>query len=216
MAIDAVRSFPSERELPPWLIVVAASTDGIRAISRIVTALPKDFPAAVVVVQHRSPMVIDMLADILRVRAALPVEFIGHGQEVQPGKIYVGRPDLHLTIDRDRRFIYTDGRRIQSTLSSADCLLESAAPVFESRLIAVILTGRSEDGARGAREVRAHGGIVLVQDPSTVEHQEMPLAAIATRTVTAVLPVEEIGRRLIAIVSGNGEPHPDAEPALQW
>ena len=193
-----------EHDEPPWLIILAASSDGIRTIGNIVAALPKDLPAAVVVLQHRSGAVQDLLPDILRLRAVMPIEYIGHGQRVEAGRIYVGRPDLHLEIDRHRRFRYVDGTRKQGSLSSANPLLASAAETFQSRLIAVVLTGRGADAADGVDYVRAWGGLVIAQDPATATFPEMPAAAIATGSVNVVLGVDEIARRLIAVVRNGG------------
>lgn len=205
MAMDAVPiGRHDEHELAPWLIVLIASTDGITTVGKIVSVLPKDLPASVIVIQHRTTMVPDMLANILRMRAMMPVEPVGHGQPLETGKIYVPRPDLHLTIDREGRFKYFDGTRIHHVLSSADPLLQTAAEAFRSRVIAVILTGRGDDGAAGVTHVRAHGGIVIVQDPATIEHGQMPEAAIATGQANAVLPLAEIAPRLIAVVRRDG------------
>ena len=216
MAIGATSIGPHE-ELAPWLIVLVASTDGIGAISRVVSALPGDLSAAVIVLQHRSGTLTDMLKSILRVRATMPVESVGHGQPVEPGKIYIVRPDLHLTIDRHRRFKYFDGVRIKHVRSSADPLLEGAAEAFKSRVIAVVLTGRGDDAADGVRHVRAAGGLVIVQDPSTIEYGDMPAAAIATGQVHAVVPLEQIAPQLVALVKQNGAARDALEVAAgQW
>ena len=205
------------QEEAPWLIVLAASSDGIKAISAIVSALPKDFPAAVIVLQHRSAAGADMLKSILRMRAAMPVESVGHGQPVEAGRIYIVRPDLHLTIDDHRRFKYFNGTRIKHVRSSADPLLQGAAEAFAARLIAVILTGRGDDAADGIVHVRAHGGLVIAQDPATIDFGQMPGAAIATGRVNAVLPLEEIAPRLIAVVRQDGAARAALETAAhQW
>lgn len=203
MAVDAA-PMPQHEEVAPWLIVLAASSDGIAAIGKILAALPKDLPASVIVVQHRTSMVPDLLTGILRMRALMPVQSIGHGQPVEPGAVYVVRPDLHLTIDADRRFKYIDGTRVKHLLSSADPLLESVARAYRSRAIAVVLTGRGEDASDGIKHIRAHGGLVIAQDPETIEFQQMPAAAIATGQVNAVLPLDQIAPRLVALVRQDG------------
>ena len=71
-------------EEPPWLIVLVASSGGIKSIGSIVAALPKDLRAAVIVLQHRTTIVPELLTGILRMRAPMPVE------------IYIVRPELEV------------------------------------------------------------------------------------------------------------------------
>lgn len=68
----------------------------------------------------------------------------------------------------------------------------------------MVLTGRGHDGAAGVRHIRACGGIVIAQDPRTLEFSSMPEAAIATGQVHAVLPLEQIAPRLVALVQQDG------------
>jgi len=191
----------------PWLITLAASAGGIEALKIVLRALPKDLPAAVVVVQHRTPRSApNHLRKILEGAAAMPVVMAEQDQVIEPGRVYVARPDLHLTVSRSGRFAYKDGKRIQFLLSSANPLFESAAAVFTTHLVAVVLTGSGSDAADGVQSVKAHGGLVIAQDPVTAEHGSMPSAAVQTGTVDVVLPLEEIGPALDAIV-GRGPIH---------
>lgn len=184
----------------PWLIVMAASSGGVSALKTIVAALPPDFSASLIIVLHRSPDVESMLGQILERETKLPVRLPGHGQPIEPGVIYVTRPDLHLTVDRDRRFKYIDGVRIQHVRSAANPLFESAAAAFDGRLIAVVLTGYGSDAAEGVQDVKALGGHVIIQDPDTAECSPMPAAALRTGAVDQVLPLGEIGPALIRLV----------------
>jgi two-component system chemotaxis response regulator CheB len=84
---------------------------------------------------------------------------------------------------------------------SGNWLFESAAAVFDERVVAVVLSGGKDDGARGVLRVRARGGKVIVQDPSTCTHPEMPRAAIATGTVDFIAAPEELGTVVMEYVS---------------
>jgi two-component system chemotaxis response regulator CheB len=90
--------------------------------------------------------------------------------------------------------------------SSANPLLESAAKVFDDRVIAVVLTGSGMDATDGIQSVKAQGGIVIAQDRATSEYFGMPGAAVRTGVVDYVLPIEAIGQMLGAIVSGKAVP----------
>jgi two-component system chemotaxis response regulator CheB len=166
---------------------------------------------AIVIAQHRSPLAHDLLASLIAMRTRLRVETPGHGQPVVRNRIYVSRPDLHLTVTPARRFHYVDGLRINYTLSSADPLLASAARAYG--VIAIVLTGRGSDAADGIRHVHEHGGTVIVQDPASAAEPGMPEAAIRTGAVNRVAPLPEIGatlRHLMALLDANtidGGPH---------
>jgi two-component system chemotaxis response regulator CheB len=188
---------------PPWLVAIAASAGGITAIGTVLAALPHDLPAAVVVVQHRRPTGKSYLPEILTRRARMPVVIAMNGDRIAPGVVYLASPDRHLTVSRDRHFSYMDGTRIKFLLSSANPLLETAAPAFTGRLIAVVLTGSGSDATDGVQTVKANGGIVIVQDKASSIHWNMPEAALKSGAVDYMLPIDEIGPAIDAIVHGR-------------
>ena len=197
---------PDERHSPrqkPWLIVIASSSGGVKALGTVLGALPHDLPAAVVAVQHRRPTGPSYLPEILMRQAQMPVVTATSGDHVSPGVIYLARPDRHLTIRPDRHFTYRDGTRIKFLLSSANPLFETAARAFEDRLIAVVLTGSGTDATDGVQTVKAHGGVVIAQDQASSEHGSMPQAAVRSGAVDYVLPIEVIGPAIEAIVHGR-------------
>jgi len=186
-----------------WLIAIAASAGGIQALAAVLGALPSDLPAAVVVVQHRFPGKTSRLEQILARNAHMPVLTATEDRPVEPGAVYIARPDLHLTIRPNRRFSYVDGTRIRHVLSSANPLFESAASAFEQRTIAVVLTGSGTDATDGVQTVKRHGGTIIAQDQATAQYFGMPSAAIKTGAVDHVLPLEAIAPALVAIVNGQ-------------
>jgi two-component system chemotaxis response regulator CheB len=180
---------------------MAASAGGLDAIRTVLSVLPADFPAAIILVQHRMPnSPQDNFRHILSRVARLPVVSAEDGEAVVAGRIYIARPDLHLTVSPDKQFVYADGRRIKFLLSSANPLLESAAVAFHKRLIAVVLTGAGSDATDGVQTVKAHGGVVIAQDPATARHSGMPSAAVRSGAVDLVLPLAAIGPALDAII----------------
>ena len=187
----------------PWLIALIGSAGGIQAMRTILAALPANLPARFVIVQHRPPRRKSYLAEILTRSAHMPVHVAEHGDVMEAGRAYLARPDFHLVIGRDGRFLYQDGHRIRFTHSSANPLLESAARLFGRRVIAVVLTGMGMDGTDGVQTVKAHGGLVIAQDQETSEYWEMPRAALASGAVDFVLPIELIAPALVDLVEGR-------------
>src|SRR5262245_43606999 len=183
------------------VVLIGASAGGIQALPTLLSALPKDFPASVVIVQHRSPARTSTLSAILARSSALPVVDAEVDDVMKAGFVYLARPDLHLGVTDAGQFIYSDGRPIRYVLSSANPLFASAAAAFGSRTIAVVLTGSGADGTDGVQAVKTHGGTVIAQDRTTSEHFGMPGSAIATGAVDYVLPLEEIAPALVRLAA---------------
>jgi two-component system CheB/CheR fusion protein len=184
----------------PHLIVVGASAGGIEALSALVSGLPADLPAPIVVAQHLSPHRISSLAEILSRRAPLPVRTVQAHEPLEPGVIFVVPPNRDVTItDHEVQVHLEDGT---GPRPSVDLLFQSAAAIYGEDLIAVILSGSGSDGAAGAREVKQAGGTVIVQNPETASFPGMPLS-LAPSIVDIVANPETMGRLLHDLVSGT-------------
>ena len=187
----------------PWLVVIAASAGGIQALTNVLSTLPKTLPASIVIVQHRTPRPESGLEQILARTTRMPVTTARLGEPVEPGVVYIARPDLHLRVGSSRCFGYANGTRIRGVLSSANPLFESAADVYKDRTIGVVLTGSGFDATDGVQRVKARGGIVIVQDPASAQYNGMPSAAIGSGAVDRVLPLDAIAPALIDIITGR-------------
>jgi two-component system chemotaxis response regulator CheB len=183
------------------VVVIAASQGGLRVTRGLAAALPADFPAAMVYAQHRSPGASTAVVDLLERGCALPVRAGVDGQQLQPGTITVPPADAHVGVSADRRLVLTPGA---PGTSLGDDLFASAASVYGARTLAVVLTGRLQDGTRGVKAVKAAGGRVIVQDPDTAEQGSMPWNALATGCVDLVLDPPHIADALVALVSVPG------------
>jgi two-component system chemotaxis response regulator CheB len=181
-------------------VAMAASAGGITALSRVLSTLPEDFPASVLIVQHIDPRHRSLMAEILARRTALQVTQAADGEALRPGHVYVAVPDRHLLVNPDQTMALTQTELVHFLRPSADLLLESVAAVYRERAIAVILTGTGSDGSMGVRAVKRTGGTVIVQDEVSSEFFGMPGEAIRTGQVDLVLPLDEIGSALITLI----------------
>ena len=181
------------------LVVVGSSAGGIEALSELVSSLPEDFPASIVIAQHLDPERESHLKDILSRRSKLPVQTVTDHEPLQAGVVFVVPANRHVTItDSEIDLSKDDAAR---PMPSVDLLLSSAAEVFGERLVAVILTGTGSDGVEGARVVHGAGGTVIIQDPETAEFSSMP-GALAPNTVDIVANIDRIGPILGQLLSG--------------
>lgn len=187
------------------LVVIGGSAGAIGPLSEVLRGLPFDFPAAVVIVQHSDPSRKSLLAPILARASAMPVVAALEGDELEPGRVYIVPPNRHATVTDDRRIHLFDGTRIRHVRSSANPLFESAALVYGTSAVAIVLSGTGFDATDGVQAIKHHGGAVIVQSVASAQHGGMPKAAIATGAVDYVLAVQDIpaALRLLAGVSGT-------------
>ena len=178
------------------VVVVGSSAGGLRALERILGDLPPGFPVPIVAVQHRSRESSDAYAEVIASTTSLPVHDAEDDVPLSAPGVYVGPPDYHVLLEPGRISLSVD-EPVSYSRPSIDILFESAADTYGPRVVAVLLTGANEDGARGLARVKAAGGYAIVQDPRTAESPAMPSAAIARAVIDRVLPLEEIAGELV-------------------
>ena len=182
------------------IVALAASAGGLAALSQVLSALPGDFPAAIVIVQHLDPRHRSLMAEILSRRTHIRVKQAEEGDSLTPATVYIAPPDRHLLVNPDATLSLSQSKLVHFVRPSADLLFESVAASFKDRAIAVVLTGTGSDGAMGVRAIKKMGGTVIVQDEGTSEFFGMPGAAIQTGNVDFTLPLTEISSALVTLV----------------
>jgi two-component system chemotaxis response regulator CheB len=159
------------------IVVIGASAGGIEALKELVAALPGDLAAAIFVVLHLPPGGTSVLPTILSRAGPLPAEHVHDGVSIATGRIFVAPPDCHLQINDGTAEAIT-GPKENGHRPAIDALFRSAAHAVGPRAVGVILSGTLDDGTLGLRSIKAHGGVALVQDPASAQHQGMPRSAI--------------------------------------
>lgn len=172
------------------LVALGGSWGGITATQVILREIELPDDAAVVAVLHRQP-IRSALADVLVRGSAYPVEEAEDKTPLRPGTVYLAPPDYHLLVEPAWLSLSTEDP-VRYSRPSIDVLLESAAEAFGQRLVAVILTGASDDGTAGARAVHRRGGTVIVQDPKSAEQAVMPRSVIEAGVADRVVPLREL------------------------
>ena len=171
-------------------------------MQRIVSDLPKTLAASVFIVMHIPASRPSKLPEILRSRSRLPISNPSPGDVIQPGRIYVAPPDNHLIIERDKRIALWHGPKENNFRPGINPLFRSAAEVYGTRVIGVILTGTLEEGVAGLAWVKRYNGITIVQDPQEAKFAGMPESALRYVDVDYVAPVSGISELLVGLVNG--------------
>jgi two-component system, chemotaxis family, protein-glutamate methylesterase/glutaminase len=188
----------------PRIVAVGASLGGLAACRKVLWALPKAFPGAVVIAQHRRAESEPLLAGLLATDGGLPVLEPDDKTTLLPGHIYIAPANYHMLVEQSGTSIALSiDPPVRFARPSIDVLFESLAASVGRAAIAVVLTGASDDGARGAQAIKRVGGRVVVQTPDSAESAVAPNATLARIQPDAVLELESIPRLLCRWVEEN-------------
>ncbi len=182
------------------LIVIGASTGGPRALRQVLSDLPADLAAAVVVVQHLPPGFTRALAQRLDESSPLTVQEAAHGDCLSPGLVLLAPGGSHLQFDGRRQICLRHGPRRNGVRPAVDVTMESAAACHGSAVIGVVLTGMGVDGTAGARHIKAVGGKVIVEDESSSVVYGMPRSVVEAGLADRVAPLPDVALTLVELV----------------
>jgi two-component system, chemotaxis family, protein-glutamate methylesterase/glutaminase len=182
----------SQSEISFDILALATSAGGLAALSKLLSMLPRDFPAAIVIVQHLDPRHRSALVDILSRRTPLHVKSAENGEQIRCSTVYVAPPNNHLLVEADGTLRLSKSEMVHFLRPCADLLFESVAASYKERAIAIVLTGTGSDGKIGVEAIKKLGGTVIVQNKESSEFFGMPDAALQTGCADFVLPIDEI------------------------
>ena len=187
------------------VIAMAASVGGLNALSVILGGLPADFPAAIAIVMHLSPVHKSFLSEILSKRSLLKVKQAKTGDYLCQSCVFVAPPNHHLLVAGDGclELSSSSAEKVNFARPSAEPLFVSVAHVYGKKAIAVVLTGGDGDGSFGVQIIKDEGGQTIAQDRPTSQDFSMPRTSIQTGDVDFILPLDEIGPKLIELVDAG-------------
>jgi two-component system chemotaxis response regulator CheB len=182
------------------VIGICASAGGPAALATLLGSLPASFPIPVLVVQHIASGFVEGFARWLASRIELPVRLASAGPP--PLGVSIAPDEAHLVLAAGGQVALDDRPPAGPELHrpSGDALLASIAAEARQHAVAVVLTGMGRDGAAGLADVRSAGGLTIAQDEASSAVFGMPRAA-AEQGAELVLPLGEIGRRLLRLES---------------
>jgi two-component system chemotaxis response regulator CheB len=200
-----------DRVTASWPIVaLVASAGGVDALSRVLSGLPAELPASVIVLLHSSPDRESELPGILSRVTALGVEAARDGDELALGRVLVAPAGRHLLVTSELRVALITSGAFPPSRPSADLLLTTLAVAARGRVIAVVLSGKGHDGATGASAVHRFGGRVLASDEASSQSFAMPSATIERDgAIDHVVALDALADRLVQLIAA---PRIDEEP----
>ncbi|MGU7772810.1 chemotaxis-specific protein-glutamate methyltransferase CheB [Burkholderia sp. MR1-5-21] len=185
----------------PTLVAIGASAGGPTALTALLRALPADFPAAIVIVQHVDQAFAVGMAQWLDGYTQLPVRVARQGAVPQPGEVLLAATNDHLALSPRGVLGYTRHPAETPYRPSIDVFFNSVVDGWQGDAIGVLLTGMGRDGALGLKAMRAKGCYTIAQDAATSAVYGMPKAAAAIDAACAILPLDRIAPQLVARVT---------------
>ncbi len=204
-SIDIKRNFKTSRIS---VVCIGTSTGGPRTLMDIIPYIPSDINVPIFIVQHMPPRFTKSLANRLNSMSKLNVKEAEDNEDIKVNNVYIAPGDWHLTIKEkilNKKYSIHLTKEPSNLLfrPSVNVLFFSAAKVFNSRVLAVLLTGMGRDGADGMREIKRRGGITIAEDESTAVIFGMPAAAIEEGSADYILPSYKIASAIKKIVKGR-------------
>jgi two-component system chemotaxis response regulator CheB len=197
-----------------YAVVIGSSAGGIETLRRLVSKLPADFAAPIFVVQHIAPDYPSFLPEILNAAGKLHARHPRDGEAITSPGIYVAPPDHHLLIE-DSHVAVKRGPKENRFRPSVDALFRSAAYVYHSGAIGVVLSGALNDGTSGLWTIKRLGGTTIVQAPADAINPSMPLNALQNVEIDHTEPVSRIPEVLMAKVKQTIAATPAAAAELR-
>jgi two-component system chemotaxis response regulator CheB len=181
------------------LVVIASSTGGPNVLAEILSKLPAEFPAPILIVQHIAPGFVDGLANWLNQQTSLEVRLARHADEPQAGQVFIAGDGYHMVVNSMGFISLSKTPPYQGLRPAADHLFNSVAQVYGATAIGVILSGMGSDGAEGLQTMRKTGAHTIVQDKDTCVVFGMPAVAIELGAAEQVLPANKIAAAIMAL-----------------
>lgn len=188
------------------IVAVGTSTGGPKALQTVLSKIPKDFPAPIVIVQHMPSGFTKSLAKRLNNLCHIAVEEAVDGQPLKPGTAYIAPGNYHMAVNESLDLCIYHDRERDGHRPSVNILFESIARLDEVNKVAVILTGMGKDGAAGVREIKKYDqeAIIIVESIETAIIHGMPRATLETGYVSEITRLENIGDQIINYIMKRG------------
>jgi len=191
------KASPRRFALGEFLVVVSASTGGINPLIQLLTPLPADLRASLLILSSLPESCLRLFLGRVNPSTTLHLRQAHDGSPLQSGVAYFAPFDYHLSVTSRGYLTLDRGRCRDEFFPSADVTMSSLATQYGPAVIGVVLSGIGHDGVQGALNVRAAGGAVIVQEMTTCLADEAPAAVIRAGAATSVLPAEQIADEIV-------------------
>lgn len=188
---------PAPKRKPYKLVAIGTSTGGPVALQRVLTQLPANFPAPIVLIQHMPAAFTKAFAERLDKLCRISVKEAEDGDMLRPGLALLAPGGKQMMIDGRGTVKILPGDERLNYKPCVDITFGSAAKSYGDKVLSVVLTGMGADGREGARLLKQGGSTVWAQDEASCVIYGMPMAIVKANLADAVYSLDEIGKHLV-------------------
>lgn len=174
------------------LLVIGGSSGSIDFLLKLLPTLHVPLSFAIVLVLHRKNSLESTLTELFASKTVIPVKEVEDKDVLEPGNIYIAPADYHLLIENNHEFSLDSSEKINFSRPSVDVTFESAAEIYGSSLVGVVLSGANADGTNGLKAIKRAGGLIIAQKPETAQVAYMPEQAIMNNSIDYIFDVNEL------------------------
>ncbi|HEC97364.1 MAG TPA: chemotaxis response regulator protein-glutamate methylesterase [Nitrospirae bacterium] len=199
--LDKVPTFSCK--LPDRIVAIGASTGGPQALQLILTGMPENFPAPIVISQHMPGGFTGSFSERLNRLSAIRVKEAEDDEPLEPGKALICPGGCHLLLKTGSDRIYTRLKNADDNdryVPSINLMMESVAEIFKDMTLGIVLTGMGNDGTRGMVEIFRRGGYTITESEETAVVFGMPREVINAGVAQRILPLRDVSSELIKVV----------------
>lgn len=173
-------------------LIIGGSAGSLDVLLKVLPALDPALSFPIVIVVHRKHGADSLLPELLSGRTRLKVKEIDEKEPVKAGTIYIAPSDYHTLIERDHTFSLDYSEKVNYSRPAIDATFQTAAEVYQEKLVCLLLSGSNADGVNGLKSVKSWGGTAIIQDPASAQVSYMPEQAFLHAKIDYVLPIEDI------------------------
>ena len=183
------------------VVIIGGSAGSLNALMQVLPELPKLNDFAIVIVLHRKRTDDQTLEELIRLKSRIEVKSVEDKTALLPGFIYVAPSNYHLLFEKDDHLALDTSEKINYSRPSIDVSFESAAEIYGSSLVGILLSGSNSDGTQGLKAIRNAGGTIVVQNPLSADMPFMPNNAILYADPDFILDMQQILQLIVSINS---------------
>ena len=180
-------------------VIIGGSAGSFPLVTKILSALPKDYPLPVFLCLHRLKHVRNGFVEALSLKSAIPIVEPEDKELIKPGIAYLAPSNYHMFVELNLRIALSTDEMVKYSRPSIDLSFDTASFAYKDKLVGVMLSGANTDGADGIRKLKERGGYAIAQTPSEAGVRTMPEAAIKAAQMDQILNLDEIIKYLVSL-----------------
>lgn len=173
--------------------IIGGSAGSLDVLLKLLPLVKPDIGFPIIIVVHRKHGTDSLLPVLLSTRTKLRVKEVDEKEKILAGTVYIAPSDYHLLIEQDETFSLDYSEKINYSRPAIDATFQTAAEVYRTQLVCLLLSGSNADGVNGLQRVKAWGGTAVIQDPETAQVAYMPAQAKLHVQIDHELSIEAMG-----------------------